>query len=117
MEHAALGGSHRSNVAPVWCVQVLTGAAQPLLPQAQQQALAHVAVNRPVEMFHPPEVLTVRLGHLVVKGTVRVARQRALSPAHRCKNCQACVLSHPATVNLLLMTVLIYRDVQSVTVK
>lgn len=114
MEPAALGGSHRSNVAPVWCDQVLTGAAQPLLPQAQQQALAHVAVNRPVEMFHPPEVLTVRLGHLVVKGTMRVARQRALS---RCKKCQACALSHPATVNLLLMTVLIYRDVQSVTVK
>lgn len=95
MEPAALGASHRSNVAPVWCVQVLTGAAQPLLPQAQQQALAHVAVNRPVEMLHPPEVLTVRLGHLVVKGTMRVARQRAHSPAHRCKNCQARVLSLP----------------------
>ena len=56
------------NGAPMWCVQVLTGAAQPLLPQTQQQALAHVAVNRPVKMFHPPKVLPVHLGHLVVKG-------------------------------------------------
>lgn len=91
MEPQALGGSHRSNVAPVWCVQVLTGAAQPLLPQAQQQALAHVAVNWPVEMLHPPEVLTVLLGHLVVKGTMRVARQRPLSPARRRESCRALV--------------------------
>ena len=56
------------NVAPLWRSGVLTGAAQALLPQAQQHALAHVAVNGLVEVFHPPEVLTVSLGHLLVKG-------------------------------------------------
>lgn len=63
--------------APAWCVQVLTGAAQPLLPQAQQQTLAHVAVNGPVEVFHPPEVLPVRLGHLEEKESVRNRRTGA----------------------------------------
>lgn len=54
-----------SSVALLWWVEVLTGAAQPLLPQPQQHALAHVAVNRLVEVLHPPEVLAVLLRHLV----------------------------------------------------
>lgn len=66
MEPAVHSFGCGGNSAPVWRVVVLTGAAQPLLPQPQQQALAHVAVNRLVEMLHPPKVLPVRLGHLVV---------------------------------------------------
>lgn len=58
------------SVTLFWCVQGLTGAAQSLLPQTQQHALAHVAINRLVEMFHPPKVLAVLLGHLVVEGTI-----------------------------------------------
>ena len=58
------------SVTLFWCAQVLTGAAQSLLPQTQQHALAHVAVNRLVEMFHPPKMLAVLLGHLVVEGTI-----------------------------------------------
>lgn len=44
---------------PFWKAQALTSAAQALLPQAQQHALAHIAVNRLVEVFHPPKVLSV----------------------------------------------------------
>lgn len=66
MEPAVQSFGCGGNSALVWRGQVLTGAAQPLLPEPQQQALAHVAVNRLVEMLHPPEVLPVRLGHLVV---------------------------------------------------
>lgn len=47
---------------------LLTGAAQSLLPQAQQQALANVAVDGLVEMLHSPEVLAVCLDHLVGRG-------------------------------------------------
>lgn len=68
--HHSFSDKRRCIIALLWWVQVLTGAAQSLLPQTKQHALAHVAVNWLAEMFHPPKVLTVRLGHLVVKGAV-----------------------------------------------
>lgn len=55
-------------VAPLWRGAVLTGAAEPLFPQTQQHALTHVAVNGLVEVFHPPKVLPVFLGHLIRDG-------------------------------------------------
>lgn len=49
----------------------LTGAAQALLPQAQQHALANVTVDGLVEMFHPPKVLAIRLDHLFGRGATK----------------------------------------------
>lgn len=42
----------------------LTGAAETLFAQPQKHILTDVAVHRLVEMFHPPQVLAVSLGHL-----------------------------------------------------
>lgn len=42
----------------------LTGAAETLFAEPQQHILTDVAVHRLVEMFHPPQVLAISLGHL-----------------------------------------------------
>lgn len=38
-----------------------------MLPQTQQHALTHIAVYRFIKIFHPPKVLPVLLGHLIVE--------------------------------------------------
>lgn len=48
----------------------LTGAAEALLPQADQHVEAQVAVGRLVEVLQPPHVLPVVLHVLQVEGGV-----------------------------------------------
>lgn len=62
---SVLALSFEVSVALLWQAQVLTSAAQTLLPQTQR-APALVAVNTLVEAFHPPEMLPILLGHLIV---------------------------------------------------
>ena len=54
----------RYTVAPLWMLGDLTGAAESLLPQAKQQALADVTVGWLVKMLHPPAMLSIPLCHL-----------------------------------------------------
>lgn len=73
-----LGGvdGETGGVTPPRICAVLTGAAQSLLPQAQQHALANVTVDGLVEMFHSPKVLAICLDHLVGRGAMKKTRVR-----------------------------------------
>lgn len=53
--------------APCRWLWVLTGAAEALLPEAEQHALTHAAVRRLVKVLHPPNVLPIPLCHLRVR--------------------------------------------------